>query len=157
MEKKKKEEAARKAELAELFKPIIQQQKVPFGKMAIHHEMISSVNIQILMHHHSTLGVDPKSVLCAYFKAGQCQKGTKCKFSHDLNIERKVQKADIYTDPRDKPKEEQETMEDWDQEKLEKAVNEKHGSANHNKPTEIVCKFFLEAIESRKYGYFWNW
>ena len=30
---KKKAEEQRKAELAELFKPIITQQKVPFGKM----------------------------------------------------------------------------------------------------------------------------
>ena len=48
-------------------------------------------------------------------------------------------------------------MEDWDQAKLEDAVNQKHGKQNINKPTEIVCKFFIEAIEDRKYGYFWTW
>jgi hypothetical protein len=46
-------------------------------------------------------GVDPKSILCEFFKAGQCQKGFKCKFSHDLNVQRKGEKIDIYTDKRD--------------------------------------------------------
>ena len=61
----KEKEAAEKAkaEAAELFKPI-QVQKVPFG-------------------------VDPKTVLCMFFKKGHCEKGRKCKFSHDLDIERK--------------------------------------------------------------------
>ncbi|KAI9094600.1 hypothetical protein DFS34DRAFT_566546, partial [Phlyctochytrium arcticum] len=129
---KKAQEAAKKAELAELFKPVIAQQKVPFG-------------------------VDPKTIVCAFFKAGSCQKGTRCKFSHDLDIERKAAKVDMYTDSRDKEKEE-DNMDDWDQAKLESAINEKHGSsnANKNKPTDIVCKFFLEAIDLRKYGWFWE-
>ena len=33
-------------------------------------------------------GVDPKSVVCLFFKQGQCTKGDKCKFSHDLTIAR---------------------------------------------------------------------
>lgn len=49
-------------------------------------------------------GVDPKSILCEFFKAGQCQKGFKCKFSHDLNIQRKGEKIDIYSDKRDEGK-----------------------------------------------------
>lgn len=47
-------------------------------------------------------GEDPKSVLCAKFKAGVCDKGKKCKFSHDLEIEGKSAKIDIYSDPRDR-------------------------------------------------------
>ena len=43
-------------------------------------------------------GVDPKSVLCAFFKSGQCKKGDKCKFSHDLNVARKSEKKNIYGD-----------------------------------------------------------
>jgi hypothetical protein len=39
--------------------------------------------------------------VCEFFKAGQCQKGFKCKFSHDLNVQRKGEKIDIYTDKRD--------------------------------------------------------
>lgn len=46
-------------------------------------------------------GVDPKSVLCAFFKQGQCTKGDKCKFSHDLTIERKCEKRSLYVDERD--------------------------------------------------------
>ncbi|XP_018008563.1 zinc finger CCCH domain-containing protein 15 [Hyalella azteca] len=36
-------------------------------------------------------GVDPKSVVCAFFKQGTCTKGAKCKFSHDLAVEKKPQ------------------------------------------------------------------
>lgn len=46
-------------------------------------------------------GVDPKSVLCAFFKQGQCTKGDKCKFSHDLSMERKCEKRSVYVDERD--------------------------------------------------------
>ena len=42
--------------------------------------------------------MDPKSVLCAFFKQGACTKGDKCKFSHDLAIERKAEKRSLYDD-----------------------------------------------------------
>ncbi|WOK95522.1 Zinc finger CCCH domain-containing protein [Canna indica] len=123
--KKKEEEKAREKELNDLFKIAVSQPKVP-------------------------LGVDPKSILCEFFKAGQCQKGFKCKFSHDLNVQRKGEKIDIYSDQRD-----EETMEDWDQETLEKVVESKKKEYNQNKPTDIVCKYFLEAVEKKQYGWFW--
>jgi hypothetical protein len=44
-------------------------------------------------------------------------------------------------------------MEKWDQEKLEEVVKSKAGK---QPPTDIVCKYFLEAIESNKYGWFWE-
>ena len=48
-------------------------------------------------------------------------------------------------------------MENWDQAKLEAAVTKKHlDRDNKNKPTEIVCKFFLEVIDQGKYGWFWE-
>lgn len=96
------------------------------------------------------VGVDPKSILCEFFKAGQCTKGFKCKFSHDLNVMRKGEKIDIYSDKRD-----DNTMEDWDQETLEKAIAEKSKEYNQNKPTDIVCKHFLDAVEKKQYGWFW--
>ncbi|CAG2111824.1 unnamed protein product, partial [Medioppia subpectinata] len=55
-------------------------------------------------------GVDPKSVLCAFFKSGQCGKGDKCKFSHDVSVERKSEKKNMYEDNR-----QEDTMEDWDE------------------------------------------
>lgn len=73
--KAKADEEKRAKEEAALFKPV-QVQKVPFG-------------------------VDPKTVLCAFFKAGTCDKGNKCKFSHDLDIGRKVEKKNLYEDDRD--------------------------------------------------------
>src|SRR6202043_1352142 len=73
--KAKLEEEKRQKEEAALFKPV-QTQKVPFG-------------------------VDPKTVLCTFFKSGHCDKGTKCKFSHDLNVGRKVEKKNLYEDSRE--------------------------------------------------------
>ncbi|KAF9676740.1 hypothetical protein SADUNF_Sadunf08G0034400 [Salix dunnii] len=75
-QKRKEEEKAREKELSDLFKVAVSQPKVP-------------------------VGVDPKSILCEFFKAGQCAKGFKCKFSHDLNVQRKGEKIDIYSDKRD--------------------------------------------------------
>ncbi|KAJ2352834.1 Translation machinery-associated protein 46, partial [Coemansia sp. RSA 2611] len=113
-------------EFAELFKPV-QQQKVPFG-------------------------VDPKTVLCEFYKAGSCTRGNKCKFSHDKAVERKSEKADLYTDKRDGQS--ADTMDTWDQGRLEEVVLSKHG--NPRTTTAIVCKYFLEAIENCKYGWFWE-
>jgi hypothetical protein len=36
-----------------------------------------------------------------YFKQGSCTKGAKCKFSHDLAIERKAEKRSLYDDIRE--------------------------------------------------------
>ncbi|KZV53655.1 zinc finger protein [Dorcoceras hygrometricum] len=128
-QKKKEEEQAREKELNELLKVAIRQPKVP-------------------------VGVDPKSIVCEHFKLGQCAKGFKCKFSHDLNVQRKGEKIDIYSDKRDQ-EDDKETMEDWDQETLEKVVESKSNEYNKNKPTDIVCKHFLEAVEKKQYGWFW--
>lgn len=132
-EQKAKEKAAAEAakkEAAELFKPV-QSQKVPFG-------------------------VDPKTVVCEFFKKGICEKGKKCKFSHDLDAGRKTHKKDLYEDTRQTEKEEkeQDKMEDWDEEKLRKVVLSKHG--NPRTTTEKVCKYFIQAIEDGKYGWFWT-
>jgi len=125
--KKKEEEAARDKELNELFKVAISQPKVP-------------------------VGVDPKSVVCEFFRHGQCAKGFKCKYSHDLSVERKGEKIDIYSDQRDTDG----TMDEWDQDTLEKVVAAKGNEFIHNKPTEIVCKHFLDAVERKQYGWFWT-
>lgn len=46
-------------------------------------------------------------------------------------------------------------MENWDQKQLETVVQKRHGPGIKT-TTEIVCKYFLEAIEQRKYGWFWQ-
>ncbi|KAF9036269.1 hypothetical protein BJ165DRAFT_627733 [Panaeolus papilionaceus] len=142
--KEKAEEEKRVKEEAALFKPV-QVQKVPFG-------------------------VDPKTVLCAFFKAGNCEKGNKCKFSHDMNVGRKVEKKNLYEDAREEKLAGMcshfyfttyllnhhvlDTMENWDEEKLRSVVLSKAG--NPRTTTDIVCKFFIEAIESQKFGWFWE-
>jgi len=118
------------AELNKLFKPVAEMPKL--GK-----------------------DVDPKSVLCVFFKQGMCSKGEKCKFSHDLEIERKAEKRSAYVDMRDANDED--NMDNWDDDKLKEVVEKKHGESNKAKPkTEIVCKHFLQALEDSKYGWFWE-
>lgn len=69
---------------------------------------------------------EAKSVICPYFKQGFCKKGDKCKFSHDLSGEAQ---------------------------RLEKPDMWTDTRGNHN---EITCQFFLEAVESNKFGWFWK-
>ncbi|KZT23274.1 hypothetical protein NEOLEDRAFT_1069738 [Neolentinus lepideus HHB14362 ss-1] len=125
-EKEKFEAEKKKKEEAALLKPV-QTQKVPFG-------------------------VDPKTVLCVFFKAGNCEKGNKCKFSHNLDVERKVEKRNIYADTREDKM--TDTMDKWDEEKLRNVVLSKQG--NPRTITDKVCKYFIEAIESGKFGWFWE-
>ena len=40
-------------------------------------------------------------MVCAFYKQGQCSKGDKCKFSHDISLDRKGEKRSIYVDARD--------------------------------------------------------
>ncbi|KAB2604298.1 zinc finger CCCH domain-containing protein 11-like [Pyrus ussuriensis x Pyrus communis] len=47
------------------------------------------------------------------------------------------------------------TIEDWDQETLEKVVESKKNEYQQNKPTDIICKYFLEAVEKKQYDWFW--
>ena len=124
--KEKAEEEKRRKEEAALLKPV-QTQKVPFG-------------------------VDPKTVLCAFFKAGHCDKGNKCKFSHDPNVGRKVEKRNLYEDNREDKLEGTftilskgvltilcdpiDTMDKWDEEKLRSVILSKHGNP---RTTTDVC------------------
>lgn len=85
-------------------------------------------------------GVDPKSIVCEFFKKGLCDKGAKCKYSHNVADERKNEKIDLYTDLRFADKE-KDTMENWDQAKLESVINEKsieEEKINKNLKTQIV-------------------
>lgn len=99
-------------------------------------------------------GVDPKTVLCQFYKQGHCDKGKKCKFSHDLSVERKGEKKSLYTDTRDDEDEakRKDDMLDWDEEKLRDVVKSKHG--NPQTTTDKVCSdiFFLVACCSEILG-----
>lgn len=100
----------------------------------------------------ATKGADPATVVCAFFKQGTCGKGNKCKFSHDLAMEKKCAKKSIYVDSRD---EKTETNDQWDDEQLKEVISKKHSKEAANQ-TAIVCKFFLDALENNKYGWFWK-
>ena len=128
-EKQKAEEEKRRKEEAALLKSV-PVQKIPFG-------------------------VDPKTVLCAFFKAGTCEKGNKCKFSHNLDVERKVEKRNLYDDSREQDKSGlsyarhpgvqeahryplADTMENWDEEKLRNVVLSKHGNPRTTTDVRLI-------------------
>jgi len=68
LDKKEKEKEKEKIKLeTDIFKPVIVQPKAP-------------------------IGVDPKSIVCEFFKKGLCTKGDKCKYSHNLEQTRKAEK-----------------------------------------------------------------
>lgn len=138
VKKRKEEKRKHKEEMDELFKVAIIQPKIPFG-------------------------VDPKTIACAFFKAGQCKKkGDACKFSHDQEIcfgKKKAvgNKIDLTVDvkgkgPGDKKKEEDIAI--TDPEELAKAIEKK--ARQQACETHIICKHFLLAIEKKQYGWFWE-
>lgn len=129
-EREKLAAEAAKREVEELLNKPAQVQKVPFG-------------------------VDPKTVLCIFHKKGNCEKGKKCKFSHDMELDRKTDKRSLYTDTRaeDEAKKRAEASADWDEEKLRSVVLSKKG--NQQTTTDKVCKYFIQAIEDGLYGWFW--
>jgi len=101
-------------------------------------------------------GVDPKSVLCINFKAGHCAVGDTCPFSHDLAVERKGEKRDLYSDQREIEEALQaDTMDTWDEKKLAEVVAKKSAGKPGN-PTAGICKNFVKAIEEQKFGWFWE-
>jgi hypothetical protein len=75
--------------------------------------------------------IDYKNTLCPYFKAGVCEKGKKCKYSHDMTVDQsKESNIDIYADPRSKV-----------------------GKAPVD--TIITCQHFVKAVEKDLYGFNW--
>lgn len=100
--------------------------------------------------------------ICQFFKAGLCNKGKKCKYSHDLEDEKEEtetvnNKINLFKDQREEIFGNEDGIESWNQNKLEEAVNfnARKYQSTHNQ-TAIVCKFFLQAVEKMKYGWFWK-
>eukprot|EP01015_Nassula_variabilis_P006430 TRINITY_DN1489_c0_g1_i4.p1 TRINITY_DN1489_c0_g1~~TRINITY_DN1489_c0_g1_i4.p1 ORF type:complete len:390 (+),score=127.55 TRINITY_DN1489_c0_g1_i4:151-1320(+) len=77
------------------------------------------------------------------------------KTKEDIELERRTGNIDIYTDQRQQIYGEEDNMETWDQKRLEEVVNTQQGKYKFSKPTEIICKYFLDAIEKSRYG--WSW
>ena len=77
--------------------------------------------------------------VCPFYAKGTCRHGKRCRMKHVI---KESPKLNVYQDPRDH-------MENWTQEELEKNV-----AAKDNKvQTEIICKYFLEAIEKSKVNF----
>ena len=166
---KKEMEQRKKDETAALFAPIdIVQTKVPFGvgaslrtpRAARGRADDSAVQTPRRCFAHSSRPVAVRRV--RWTPPGgdgemltgptHARAGTKCKFSHDLNQERKQTKASIYADARDETKV-ADTMDKWNDEKLQEVVGRKTNSAI---TTDIVCKHFIDSVENGRYGWFWE-
>ena len=93
-------------------------------------------------------GIDPKMIICENYKNGFCELGNKCPFSHDLNLQYNQGTFDIYTDLREAKK----TLSiELEVNKIAEQKEQKRGKV----PSNIVCKFFLEAVKRKQYG--WKW
>ncbi len=123
-------EKARK-EASKLLTPSLPRQKVPFG-------------------------VDPKSILCEHFRLGLCTRGKNCKFSHDMSLAKEKSNVDdskLNDKEKEKADKMEDTMDQWDETKLRTVVAKKE--KGEHPTTDKVCKYFIQAVEDGKYGWFW--
>ena len=133
-EQKRKEEkklaAQEKKEMESLFRAVIKQPKVPPG-------------------------VNPKTIICEYFRQGCCPKGAACKFSHDMELLQKKLREEQEAQAQQQPEDEKAALY-ANKDKLAKSVNAKFEARNKAAKCKTVCKYFLEALDSRKYGSRWE-
>lgn len=87
-------------------------------------------------------------MVCPYFKQGLCQKGKKCIYSHDLTLDR-TEEIDLYVDQRTQLIMNQigtKNLNDISEEDLNKLISDKEKQYIKGAKSEIVCKFFMEAV-----------
>jgi hypothetical protein len=78
--------------------------------------------------------------------------------------QRQNDKVDLYTDLREQkaatsnsqPAPSGTEMASWDMKQLEEVIQQRHGSQNQRNATQIVCRYFLDALEAGRYGWFWT-
>ncbi|KMZ77531.1 hypothetical protein PVIIG_01501 [Plasmodium vivax India VII] len=88
-----------------------------------------------------------------YQKTEKVKKINETSSTYDPKKSKESQKIDIYTDIRDnKNDKENDTIDQWDINKLNEVINIRHKNINK---TDIICKYFLSAVENKQYGWFW--
>jgi hypothetical protein len=101
------------------------------------------------------VGYDPsldENQVCSFFLQGKCRKGNKCKFSHDSSKATTKKKLNVYEDAREKKSPTDELTEALSNADKQQMAN----GGNANLETSIICKFFLDAVEKGKFGFFWT-
>merc|ERR1711935_757321 len=82
-------------------------------------------------------------------------KGTK--FMMDPKAKKAEKKTAFSTAKDPKEEEEKNDMANWTEEQLREAVEKKHGKEkNKATTTDKICNEFIKAVESKKYGWFWE-
>jgi len=75
---------------------------------------------------------------------------------------KKAEKKNAYQKKKDptappEEKKEEDGMENWTEEQLREAVEKKHGKEkNKATTTDKICNEFIKAVETKKYGWFWE-
>ncbi|EAN32960.1 Zinc finger CCCH domain-containing protein 11 [Theileria parva strain Muguga] len=95
-----------------------------------------------------------KALIASLFKTTETVKQVSMESQklYEPKQSRMDQKIDIYLDQRIQRSKEDDNMSNWDITTLEGVVQQKNTNAC---TTDIICKYFLQAVESKKYGWFW--
>ncbi|AFZ79630.1 hypothetical protein BEWA_024790 [Theileria equi strain WA] len=95
-----------------------------------------------------------KALIASLFKTTETvkQASLDAQKVYEPKQSRMDQKIDIYCDQRIQRAKEDDNMASWDLGTLEGVIMEKNTNAC---TTDIICKYFLEAVETKKYGWFW--
>jgi len=86
-------------------------------------------------------GVEPKSLVCVNFRNGVCTKEAQCKFSHELEGEKREKELKEIREKEQKEKEERE--------KEAKEPREAH------EQEEKICKHYIDALKAGKHNAKW--
>eukprot|EP00320_Phaeocystis_rex_P009197 CAMPEP_0119056150 /NCGR_PEP_ID=MMETSP1178-20130426/848_1 /TAXON_ID=33656 /ORGANISM="unid sp, Strain CCMP2000" /LENGTH=417 /DNA_ID=CAMNT_0007036851 /DNA_START=122 /DNA_END=1375 /DNA_ORIENTATION=+ len=88
-------------------------------------------------------------------KKNEIKKAAEMACQAKKDKDKEPEKRDIHVDLREQK--EADLMVNWSEEKLKEVIEKKkRGGDGMRVQTDIVCKHFLDAIETKKYGWFWE-
>ncbi|KAI5190186.1 hypothetical protein NECID01_0879 [Nematocida sp. AWRm77] len=96
------------------------------------------------------VGMDPKAVLCINFKNGVCSKKEACKFSHELDQDKRLRDLQLAAESAKEKEKEREK---------EGAVRAEGGAdakGQDSSKEEKICKYYIDALKSGKHNPKWT-